>query len=113
MTRPFTLDVPMTANMLHVPERFVGSLQEHGMLPKCDPDGCIPVRSLEAYRRRLPWLDRLDVPMTEGELRRLVHSDLRIPVSAGVGLRAAGGRRMVQPWRLLDWYWSGTHALQV
>ena len=73
--------------MLHVHEPLVRALVAHGALPAPDKDGCFRADLVTGMLEHVPWLRRLDVPMSVRELAA-IHPGLSIP--DGVGFRWHG-----------------------
>ncbi|MBT1164563.1 hypothetical protein [Bifidobacterium felsineum] len=88
--------------MLHVPDVFLDELAERRLFPKPDSDGAYRILDVEAALRALPWLKRLGVPLSEGELAR-VADGLEPPVHAGF---TWGDRRYCRLWEALAAAWK-------
>ena len=81
------------ASILHTDEATVARLTRMRALPKPERDG-YDMERVAACRRRRPWLDMLDRPMSEREIRERIDPRLSIPPGRGLTM---GGRRYVTP----------------
>lgn len=97
MTHTPHVNAKRLASILHTDEAVVARLVRIRALPKPDRDG-YDLAKVAACRRRRPWLDRLDRPLSEREVREQVDARLSIPAGRGLTM---GGRRYITPAELL------------
>lgn len=99
---PGVISAEQVARVLHAPLPVIYGLQEHNMLPA---GSVMQVGVLRQYVLRLPWLNMLDMPMSESEVASKVSHRLAFP-EYGPAACAMSGRRYVKLYRVLAYHWG-------